>query len=38
VDLSKLEPGKHGSIVLPVSVDLSQATAEIQPPTVKVTW
>lgn len=38
VDLSEIGPGKHGSIVLPVSVDLSNASAEIQPPTVKVTW
>jgi YbbR domain-containing protein len=38
VDLGDLEPQKHGSKVLPVAVDLSRAKAEIQPPTVKVTW
>lgn len=38
VDLSDQDTSKHGSIALPVVVDLSQADAVIQPPTVKVTW
>lgn len=29
---------KHGSVVLKVSVDLAQADAEVQPPTVTVRW
>lgn len=29
---------KHGSVVLPVQVDLMQATSEVQPPTVTVLW
>lgn len=38
VDASNVDTQKHGSMVLPVIVDLSSATAEIQPPTVKVSW
>jgi YbbR domain-containing protein len=38
VDASEEDQSKHGSKVLTVSVDLSNATAEIQPPTVKVSW
>lgn len=38
VDLSEIDTSKHGSMVLPVLVDLNRADAEIQPPTVKVSW
>lgn len=38
VDLSDVDTSKHGSAALPVVVDLSQAEAILQPPTVKVTW
>jgi YbbR domain-containing protein len=38
VDASKLDTSKHGSQVLPVTVDLANATCEIQPPTVKVSF
>jgi hypothetical protein len=38
VDLSGLDTSKHGSAAMPVVVDLSQAEAVIQPPTVKVSW
>ncbi len=38
VDATKLDTQKHGSAALPVIVDLTRATAEIQPPTVKVSW
>jgi YbbR domain-containing protein len=38
VDVSDQDTSKHGSVALPVVVDLSQAEAVIQPPSVKVTW
>ncbi len=38
VDLTGIDTSKHGSAALPVIVDLSQAEAILQPPTVKVTW
>jgi YbbR-like protein len=38
VDLSGVELGKHGSASLGVTVDLSNASAEVQPPSVKVMW
>lgn len=38
IDLSKLDLGKHGSAILPVVVELTNATAEVQPPSVKVAW
>lgn len=38
VDATAVDTLKHGSAVLPVSVDLTRATAEIQPPTVKLSW
>ncbi len=38
VDLSQLDTSKPGSAVVRVVVDLSNAEAEIQPPTVKVDW
>jgi len=38
VDVSDQDTSKHGSVALPVVVDLSRADAVIQPPTVKVTW
>ncbi len=38
VDASEVDQSKHGSTVLTVSVDLSRASADIQPPTVKVSW
>lgn len=38
VDATSLDTQKHGSAVLPVTVDLTRATAEIQPPTVKLSW
>jgi YbbR domain-containing protein len=38
VDASKVDSQKHGSAALPVGVDLSHAEAEVQPPSVKVSW
>jgi YbbR domain-containing protein len=38
VDLSGVDLTKHGSASLGVTVDLSNASAEVQPPSVKVTW
>jgi len=31
-------PEKHGSVAVPVTVDIAQAEVEIQPPTVTVRW
>jgi hypothetical protein len=33
-----LKEQRHGSIVVPVRVDLASAEIEIQPPTVSVSW
>jgi len=39
VDISAATAGKpHGSAVVPLTVDLAKAEAEIQPPSVLVTW
>ncbi len=38
VDVSDVDASQHGSKVVPVTVDLNGAEAEVQPPTVKVTW
>jgi YbbR domain-containing protein len=38
LDPKLVEAQAHGSVVLPVIVDLAKAEAEIQPPKVKVTW
>jgi YbbR domain-containing protein len=38
VDVTGVDTRSHGSKVVKVTVDLSGAEAEVQPPTVKVTW
>ena len=38
VDATSVDTEKHGSAIMKVQVDLSRATAEIQPPSVKVSW
>jgi hypothetical protein len=38
VDASNVDTSKHGSVALPVTVALTRATAEIQPPSVKLNW
>ncbi len=38
VDASGVDKQAHGSAALPVLVDLTRATAEIQPPTVMISW
>lgn len=38
VDLTGIDTQKHGSKVVEVTVDLTGAQAEVQPPSVKVTW
>lgn len=37
-DVRAFDTKKHGSTVVKVTVDLNGAEAEVQPPTVKVTW
>lgn len=37
-DVSEVEANQHGSKMVEVVVELSRAKAEIQPPTVKVSW
>jgi YbbR domain-containing protein len=38
VDATQVNTESHGSAIMKVQVDLSRATTEIQPPSVKVSW